>query len=85
MMKKILLVMVLYGASWCGDGGNYFTYCNLTVWIERQNELGEMDTIKIENVVAKTIYPSSILLKVAGGKRINVVEPNQKIIKEAGE
>lgn len=70
-MMRIVFYMVAIAVLWfclSVKADSYETYADLTVWIERENELGFRDTVVIEHVVSKTTYDTGeIRLRVAHG------------------
>lgn len=81
-MKKLILVLML--AAGC-FAGKYTTYADRTVWIERQNELGQYDTLEIKEVIAKNVEKNETTLVLYNGNLMTIKLPHMRIIKEAGE
>lgn len=59
----------------------YETYCDATVTVERQNELGMMDTFEIKGVVSKSVNGAVTVLHVDRYTTYTITEPREKIIK----
>ena len=59
----------------------YDTYGGAMVTVERQNELGMMDTFVIKGVVSKAVNGTVTVLHLDRYTSYTITEPNQKIIK----
>ena len=87
-MNKLLCVLLFSVSVLGGDGGHYFTYEDLTVWIAREGELGYRDTVKLDHVIARRISLGVTVLTVMSYEGykfdITIVEPKERIIKQRG-
>ena len=59
----------------------YDTYAAATVTVERQNELGFMDTFVIKGVVSKAVNGAVTVLHLDRYTIYTITEPREKIIK----
>ena len=59
----------------------YDTYGGATVTVERQNELGMMDTFEINGVVSKAVNGAVTVLHLDRYTTYTITEPREKIIK----
>jgi len=68
--------------AWHPRDWTYTTYADATITVERQNELGLMDTVKIYHVISKAVNGPVTCLHVYHGVLYTITEPREKIIKE---
>jgi len=59
----------------------YATYADAAFTVERQNEIGQMDTIVIDHVISRRKMSNGWELRTADKSMYSVVEPNQKLIR----
>lgn len=85
MIKNLFVaLMIVISCSILLAKDGYTTYADLTVWVERENELGFKETIQIDHIVSKTIKGNKTELRYMEPYRsmVTIYEPKEKIIKE---
>lgn len=86
-MKTILLLASILAVTALAatNGGEYRTYSNLTVWVERENEIGIIDTFIVKDIVSKSFTQGRTTLRTSTGLQIDVSQPKLRIVQEVGE
>ena len=81
-----MIITILFSLLFAGNE-SYTTYADLTVFVEREGELGAIDVVEYNHVISKTVHGNITTLRIYQCPKcdkliITIQEPKERIVKE---